>query len=79
MPPALPRSEADPTGFQPLRSSPCFVKRRLLNRQGNAQLWGHPRLVKRSRTKGGGEERLLASDGRAASVASRSRPQEALF
>src|SRR5947208_11375277 len=31
-------SEADPTGFQPLRSSPCFAKRRLLNRPGHAQL-----------------------------------------
>jgi len=52
VPPALPGSEADPTGFQPLRSSPCFAKRRLLNRQGNAQLWGHPRSVWRSRTRG---------------------------
>jgi hypothetical protein len=34
------RSEADPTGFQPLRSSPCFVKRRLHNRPGHAQSSG---------------------------------------
>ncbi len=34
------RSEADPTGFQPLRSSPCFAKRRLHNRPGHAQSSG---------------------------------------
>ena len=34
------RSEADPTGFQPLRSSPCFAKRRLHNRPSHAQSSG---------------------------------------
>ncbi len=43
------------------------------------RLWGHPRSAWQGRTRGVGEGRLLARDDRAARVAFRSRPQEALF
>ena len=53
-------SQADPTGFQPVCSSPGGSKRRLRGFCGLAplRLWGHPRSAWQGRTRSVGEGRL---------------------